>query len=167
MNNLYHRILFTWIIVISNLAGIHAFAENISLSDSLITDDYVYEYTFSDFDKAQQIMEKLRERKTLSPHRMDIVEGDLYFNTGKYYQALKFYKRALESDSVKANDKLYMEQVHRMISSYDCLHDELKKADYVKLLLQKAKACGNKEMESIALFNMGKMIYYQEDKKQG
>lgn len=63
MNNLYHRILFTWIIVISNLAGIHAFAENISLSDSLITDDYVYEYTFSDFDKAQQIMEKLRERK--------------------------------------------------------------------------------------------------------
>jgi putative uncharacterized protein (fragment) len=167
MNNLYHRILFTWIIVISNLAGIHAFAENISLSDSLITDDYVYEYTFSDFDKAQQIMEKLRERKTLSPHRMDIVEGDLYFNTGKYYQALKFYKRALESDSVKADDKLYMEQVHRMISSYDCLHDELKKADYVKLLLQKAKACGNKEMESIALFNMGKMIYYQEDKKQG
>ncbi|WP_302773595.1 helix-turn-helix domain-containing protein [Parabacteroides johnsonii] len=112
-------------------------------------------------------MEKLRERKTLSPHRMDIVEGDLYFNTGKYYQALKFYKRALESDSVKADDKLYMEQVHRMISSYDCLHDELKKADYVKLLLQKAKACGNKEMESIALFNMGKMIYYQEDKKQG
>ena len=115
MNNLYHRILFTWIIVISNLAGIHAFAENISLSDSLITDDYVYEYTFSDFDKAQQIMEKLRERKTLSPHRMDIVEGDLYFNTGKYYQALKFYKRALESDSVKADDKQYMEQVHRMI----------------------------------------------------
>lgn len=167
MNYLYHRILFTWIILASSFAGMHAFAENIPLPDSLITDDFVYEYTFSDFDKAQQIMEKLRGRKALPLFRLDIVEGDLYFNTGKYYQALKFYKRALKSDSVKADDRLYMEQVHRMISSYDCLHDELKKANYVKLLLQKAKECGNREMESIALFNMGKMVYYQEDKQQG
>ena len=35
------------------------------------------------------------------------------------------------------------------------------------MLLQKAEQCGNKEMKSIALFNMGKMIYYQEDKPRG
>lgn len=53
-----------------------------------------------------------------------------------------------------------------MVSCYDCLHDEVRKADYVKQLLEKAEACGNKVMQSVALFNMGKMIYYQEDKEQ-
>ena len=33
-------------------------AEILSLPDSLITDDNVYKYTFSDFDKAQQVMEQ-------------------------------------------------------------------------------------------------------------
>ena len=41
-------------------------AEILSLPDSLITDDNVYKYTFSDFDKAQQVMEQLRKRKSLS-----------------------------------------------------------------------------------------------------
>lgn len=137
------------------------------LTDSLLTDDAVYEYTFSDFDKAVQIMKELRKRNTLSEYRMDITEGDLYFNTGRYLQALKYYKRVMESDSVKNDGNAYMEQVHRMISSYDCLHDETQKAHYVELLLKKAEECGNREMKSIALFNMGKMLYYQEDKPRG
>lgn len=137
------------------------------LPDSLLTDDYVYEYTFSDFDKAVRIMKELRQREALSQYRMDVTEGDLYFNTGRYLQALKYYKRVMESDSVKTDDKAYMEQVHRMISCYDCLHDEARKTTYVKLLLQKAEQCGNLEMKSIALFNMGKMLYYQEDKPRG
>lgn len=138
-----------------------------ALPDSVLTDDYVYEYTFSDFDKAVRIMEELRKRKTISSYRLDVTEGDLYFNTGRYLQALKFYKRVMESDSVRSSDKEYMEQVHRMISSYDCLHDEVRKAEYVRLLLQKAEECGNMEMKSVALFNMGKMLYYQEDKPRG
>lgn len=140
---------------------------NIAIPDSLLTEDYIYEFTFSDFPKAVRIIELMRERKLLPLYRLDIAEGDLYFNTGKYYQGLKYYHRALESDSVRSNDTDYMEQLHRMISSYDCLHDEVKKAHYVKLLLQKSKACGNIEMQSVALFNMGKMLYYQEDRQRG
>ena len=138
-----------------------------SLPDSLITDDNVYKYTFSDFDKAQQVMEQLRKRKSLSMFRMDVVEGDLYFNVGQYYKALKFYKRALDSDSVRNNDKNYMEQVHRMISCYDCLHNENKKSLYVYLLLKRAEQCGDKAMQSVALFNLGKMLYYQGNKEKG
>lgn len=167
MNNLYRILVFTWLIVIASFNVTHVHAVSNSLPDSLITDDYVYEYTFSDFDKAVQIMKELRKRDTYSQFRMDVTEGDLYFNTGRYLQALKYYKRVLESDSVRNNDKEYMEQVHRMISCYDCLHDEVKKANYVRLLLRKAEQCGNMEMKSIALFNMGKMVYYQEDKLRG
>lgn len=160
-------IAFIWMAVVTGLIGTPAFSANTPLPDSLLTDDYVYEYTFSDYDKAVQIMKELRKRNTYSQYRLDVTEGDLYFNTGRYLQALKYYKRVLESDTVRGSDKEYMEQVHRMISCYDCLHDEAKKADYVRLLLQKAEQCGNKEMKSIALFNMGKMIYYQEDKPRG
>ena len=137
------------------------------LPDSLLTEDYIYEYTFSDLDKAVRIIREMRKRKLLAVHRLDIAEGDLYFNTGRYNQALVYYQQALDCDSVRNNDEDYMDQLHRMVSSYDCLHDEAKKAQYVELLLQKAKACGNTAMQSVALFNMGKMLYYQEDKERG
>lgn len=160
--------MLAWgLIVTATLNITDAHAKSNSLPDSLLTDDYVYEYTFSDFDKAVQIMKELRKRDTYSQFRLDVTEGDLYFNTGQYLQALKYYKRVMESDTVRNSDKEYMEQVHRMISCYDCLHDEAKKANYVELLLQRAEQCDNKEMKSIALFNMGKMIYYQEDKPRG
>ena len=60
-----------------------------------------------------------------------------------------------------------MEQVHRMISCYDCLHNENKKAQYVDLLLKRAELCDDKAMQSVALFNMGKMLYYQGNKDKG
>ena len=142
-------------------------ADNTHLPDSLITDDYVYDYTFSDFGKAERIMQELRKRKKLPGFKLDVVEGDLYFNTGHYYRALKFYRNALESDSVRLDDNRLMEQIHRMISLYDCLHNETKKAQYVELLMKKAQQCGNKGMQSVAMFNMGKMLYYQGNKDKG
>ena len=66
-----------------------------SLPDSLLTEDAVYEYTFTDFPLAQQIMDELRLRKSLPDYRLDMTEGDIYFNNGYYSQALKYYPRAL------------------------------------------------------------------------
>ncbi|WP_455584081.1 helix-turn-helix domain-containing protein [Bacteroides sp.] len=140
---------------------------NAILPDSLLTEDYLYEFTFSDVNKAHQIINQMRARKKLPTHRLDIAEGDLYFNTGYYYQALPFYKRALQSDSVQMNSLDYMEQLHRMISSYDCLHNDEKKMQYIELLLKKSQEVGNQEMQSVAYFNMGKTLYYQADKKRG
>lgn len=88
-------------------SGTHALDTDTPLPDSLITEDHVYEYTFSDFDKATEIMAELRRRNSLPRFRMDMTEGDLYFNTGHYLQALKFYRRALESDSVRRDDRQY------------------------------------------------------------
>lgn len=163
----YRIFVFMWLIVAAGLHATHTHAANTSLPDSLLTDDYVYEYTFSDFDKAERIMQELRKRKSLPDFKLDATEGDLYFNTGHYYRALKFYKRALENDSVRLDDNRQMEQIHRLISCYDCLHNETKKAQYVDMLMKKAEQCGNKEMQSVAMFNMGKMLYYQGNKDKG
>ena len=155
------------------MAGTNAFAENKSLPenqslpDSLITDDCVYEYTFSDFDKAERIMKELRKRKSLPDYRLDVTEGDLYYNRGLFYKALKYYKRALDNDSVRLNDERFMDQIHRMISLYDYLHNDVAKAQYVDMLLKKAEQCGNAPMKAVGLFNMGKMLYYQGNKDKG
>lgn len=148
-------------------AGTTEPAETDALPDSLITDDYVYEYTFSDFPLACRIMEQLRLRKKLPAHRLDLVEGDLYYNGGYNYRALKNYRSALESDSVRRNDEDYMDLLHRMITIYDALHNEQKKAEYVNLLMNKAQATGNHAMHAIALFNMGKMVYYEGNRNRG
>lgn len=172
MKSLYH-ILSIGMIMIACLTTANAFAENKSLPDnqplpdSLITDDNVYEYTFSDFDKAERIMQELRKRKSLPDYRLDITEGDLYYNRGYYYRALKLYKRALDNDSIRLNDDRYMEQLHRLISLNDYLHNDVAKAQYVEMLLKKARQCGNDAMKSVALFNMGKMVYYQGNKDKG
>lgn len=150
-----------------SLPANQSLSENQSLPDSLITDDSVYEYTFSDFDKAQRIMKELRKRKSLPDYRLDVTEGDLYYNRGFFNKALKFYKRALDNDSVRLNDERFMDQIHRMISLYDYLNNDVAKAQYVDMLLKKAEQCGNAPMKAVALFNMGRMLYFQGNKNKG
>lgn len=142
-------------------------AQSLSGVEGPLTEDKVYEYTFSAPEKAEQIIKLLRKQKRIAGHELDITEGDFYFNTGKYHQALNFFQRALNSDPVTADSRTFMELLHRMISCYDCLHDESKKAQYIGLLLKKAEQTGDEAMKSIALFNMGKMVYNQGNKQAG
>ncbi|MCD7938455.1 MAG: helix-turn-helix transcriptional regulator [Tannerellaceae bacterium] len=142
-------------------------AVHTDIPDSLLTKDHVYEYTFSDPEKAHRIVDLMRKRKSAPEFKLDIIEGDLYFNNRKASEALVFYTRALNSDSVRNDAYEYMQQLHRMISCYDALHDVSNKTLYVKRLLDKAEETGNREMKSVALFSMGKMIYDEEDKLRG
>lgn len=144
-----------------------ALADSASLPDSVLTLDHVYKYTFTDFERAQQIMEVLRKKRSAPEYELDTAEGDLYYNSGNIYQALRFYSRALESRQVREDAQLYMEHIHRMISCYDSQHNQIKKAQYVELLLKKAKACGDEAMQSVALFHMGRMLYYEGNKERG
>lgn len=106
----------------------------------------------------------MRRRKTLSLWKFDYTEGDLDYNTGRYRETLKHYKAALESRHVQSNDTLQMELLYRQISCHDWLHNESSKMRCVKLLMNLARKTGHRPMESIALFNMGKSLYYQGDK---
>lgn len=137
------------------------------LPDSLFTIDQIYNYTFTDYDKSVAIARQMRQRKLEPAFKLDMAEGDLHFNNGKYHQALTFYSRALESDSVAHNDERTLKLLHRFISVYDALHNEQKKAQYIDKLLHKAREAGDPVMESIAQFNMGKMLYEQKDKERG
>lgn len=137
------------------------------LPDSILTENHIYKYLYTDRAKSERIMVEMRSRGTLPAWELDYIEGDLNYNTGRHREALKHYSAALESRHAKGNDTLRMELLHRRISCYDGLHDEVNKMRCVNGLMALAKKLGDKPMESIALFNMGKSLHYQGDKERG
>ncbi|MCD8045041.1 MAG: helix-turn-helix transcriptional regulator [Tannerellaceae bacterium] len=155
-------LLFAFLLPFLQVSG-----KTIEIPDSLLTVDHVYEYTFSDPEKAHRIIDLMRKQKSEPEFKLDITEGDLYSNQRRYKDALVYYTNALNSDSVQNNDVYYMELLNRMITCYSGLNDNEKNTEYIERLLDKATETGNREMKSIALFNMGQMIYYQADKSRG
>lgn len=141
-----------------------AHAATTALPDSILNEDYIYKYIYTDRDRSEQIMREMRRREILPLWELDYIEGDLNYNTGRRREALQHYGAALKSRHVQDNDTLQMELLHRQISCYDGLHDESSKMRCVKQLMNVAKKSGHRPMESIALFNMGKSLYYQGDK---
>ncbi len=151
---------------LANASFAHATEEDISLNINTISEDSVYKYTFTDFNKASLLMKELREAEKLPTYTLDITEGDLYYNTGHPYIALKFYNRALDSDSVRLSTSNEMKVLHRLISCYDYLKLDAQKKKCVELLLEKSKESDDAAMYSTALFELGKMIYYQGEKER-
>lgn len=137
------------------------------LPDSILNEDYIYKYLYTDYAKSEQIMAEMRRRGMRPAWELDYLEGDLNYNIGRNHRALKYYNAALGSAHVQDNDTVRMELLHRQISCYDGLHDEVNKMRCIEQLMALAKNSGNKPMESIALFNLGKSLHYQGSKERG
>ena len=137
--------------------------ETAFLPDSVLTEEQVYLHLFTDRSLSERIMSEMRRRGTLPDWELDYLEGDLYYNTGRSREALKFYSSALASRHAAGDARLRMELLHRQISCYDALHDEAGRVRCVEELMTLARAEGDEAMESIALFNLGKSLYYQGD----
>ena len=157
-----HRKMRIWLCsLVCGLWAMPLLANRSALPDSLITEDKVYEFTFSDTPLAERIMMELRKKGKQATHELDITEGDLYYNTGRFIIAASFYKNALAAKAVKRDEQMTMKLLHRLISCYDGLYDEKRKAETVKLLMQNAQEAGDSGMESIALFYLGKSLHEQ------
>ena len=149
------------------LAAVTARAGSEDIPDSLLTEDKVYELTFTDPDLAHRIVSAMRERTDISDYDLNILEGDLYVNNHKPVQALVHYRRTLGSDSVKGDAGNHMEVLHRMITCYDYLADEENKMRYARQLLDIAEAEGDAAMQAIARFTIGKSFYQQRNTEEG
>lgn len=154
---------FLLIFITALIAG----AAPLPAKESEISEDKVYELMFTDYDAACRMMESLREEADLPDWQLDITEGDLHFNNGKARLALEFYTRASSAKEVAADKERELDLIHRRISCYDAIHDDAAKTALCQVLYEKAGAAGNAPFRSIALFNLGKTAYLQEDKQQG
>lgn len=153
--------------VLSGFAFAGSGQADASLPDSIVNEDHIYKYLYTDRSKSEQIMQEMRLRRICPVWKLDYIEGDLNYNTGRYHKALKHYKAALGSKHVKKNDTLRLELLHRQVSCYDGLHDETHKMRCIKAMIQLAQKLQDKPLESIAVFNMGKSLHEQGDKEQG
>ncbi len=111
-------------------------------------------------------MAELRKQGKQSAYELDIAEGDLYYNTGRFIMATHYYKNALADKPVKQDIQSKMKLLHRLISCYDGLYDEERKAQ-TWFLMRDAKQVGDKGMESIALYYLGKSLHEQGTKERG
>lgn len=118
-------ISFALRIILWLMMGFAAGRAQVVLPDSLLTVDHVYELIFTDPDMAQNIVMEMREREIEPETELDIVEGDILYNNDYFNKALVFYHKALEDDSLQGNPDEYLGVIHRLISCYDGLHDDI------------------------------------------
>lgn len=168
MDRLLHMKKPKWLLVfILGWWTIALFATGTVLPDSMVTEDKVYEYTFSDTPLAERIMAELRKQGKQVSYELDMTEGDLYYNTGRFIMATRFYKSALSARAVKQDATKKMKLLHRLISCYDGLYDEEEKSKTIRQLIHEAKLANDMGMESIALFYLGKSLHEQDSKERG
>ena len=168
MDRLLHIKKTKWLLVfILGWWTIALFATGTVLPDSMVTEDKVYEYTFSDTPLAERIMAELRKQGKQVSYELDMTEGDLYYNTGRFIMGTRFYKSALSARAVKQDATKKMKLLHRLISCYDGLYDEEEKSKTIRQLIHEAKLANDMGMESIALFYLGKSLHEQDSKERG
>ena len=77
MDRLLHMKKTKWLLVfILGWWTIALFATGTVLPDSMVTEDKVYEYTFSDTPLAERIMAELRKQGKQVSYELDMTEGD-------------------------------------------------------------------------------------------
>lgn len=144
MRDLYRIPALIWLITIASLSKANVLADNNSLPDSLITDDYVYGYTFSDLDKAESI---IRLAALYETHEKDIIiqkqGSDVYIRNLwlgltasiivlssailycgiKYYRKIRFKNNAL----IRNIDRMlyYKEELYRVKDTNFTLEEKI------------------------------------------
>lgn len=124
------------------------------------------EYARKDSGKSRRIMERLREAGKLSPFALDLADGDVCYNAGDYYGAMRHYNAALER-SEAVDDSVSMVLLYRLVRCYDRVDNDMMKTRCLERLLDKARIGRDDGMEAVALFSMGRMLYGHGDKPKG
>lgn len=141
--------------------------------DSMINEDGVYYYLFTEPAKSEYVMEQLRKRgsdtqgNVLSEMDLDFLEGDMYYNTARHIAAIHYYKQAMElAEKNKDSDNRFA-LLHRLISCYDATGMMLEKMKTAEKMHSAALEEGNKPMEAISLFEMGLSMSRRSNQADG
>jgi len=102
-------------------------------------------------------LDKLREIPGLPLYQLNRIEGDIHFNQGDYFEALKFYKRALYDQEATPNDDFQMKIIKRLFLCYDYTDNFQRMAYYADRLGELALKNHNKTMTAISDFCQAKV----------
>jgi AraC-like DNA-binding protein/Ca2+/Na+ antiporter len=168
IKHINNEIIATFICVSLFLLFLPCYASAKKVADKSQRDvDLVYEYTFTDINKAKKIMDEMRRNKERPEYELNLIEGDLYFNRGKYFEALRLYKRAYHDKSLDEKKVKPAELLRRIIMSYDGTRNNTMALYYSHQLLKRGNEANDNAMKSIATFSIGKIIHFKGEKQKG
>lgn len=127
----------------------------------------IYDYTLINSRKAQQLFDSLRKSRVLEPWKANEIQGDIYFNSGNNFEAVKFFKRSLYDDALQDNDSLRMKMIRRLLMCYDYTGNVRGLTYYTHLLSTLAQKHHSRAMLAVSLFNQGKLARLAGHKRLG
>lgn len=118
-------------------------------------------------EKAIDILKELKRRKAYKPYDLSFMEGDLHFDRGNIFEALKYYKRIIFDEDVKNNYNIQKYVTYRMLFCYRIINDMpnfFYQAARLYSLATKSKDSG---MLAIATFAKGEEQCIKGNNKKG
>lgn len=140
-------------------------ADDAQLPDSIISIEHTYCCIVTEPEKAQQIMDELKRRKTDKEWELDWCQADLYYNTGKYRLATHYFERTGKYDEVKNNDQLLMGLLSTMMECYRMNNDMEKAMQTAIEAIRLAKELDDKAEIGRAYQFMGIITFRQNNEK--
>ena len=109
----------------------------------------------------------LRKLGIVPEHRLNALEGDLCFKRGRYFDALKFYKRASYDVHVRDSLDFMKEMEYRKILCYEKIEDISRMVQYVESLSGLAEKTSDSQYMAVVGFFQAKIDYYRGYKDLG
>ena len=146
-----------------------AMLPSVAGANSLQTDNRFWEteYTLVGYNRNKQYIQQQRKEKKQPEHRLNSMEGDLCFRRGLYFEALKFYKRAMYDKNVTDSIDFIQSMEFRQILCYDRINNISLLSVLVDQLYETSYKTDNKTFLAVAQFFKGKINYYQGKKNEG
>lgn len=127
----------------------------------------IYRSALTDFARAKHLIGQLRNETTFSEHDLNLIEGDIHFNRGDYFQAINFYKRAIYDPALEDSIAFRETLLVRIIPCYLTFSDAHNMKHFCDELSDLASRTRNTAHQAFALFYLGRMYHLSEDKQQG
>ena len=139
----------------------------IVVPDSLLDVKKSYLFFITSPDTAQAIINTLRERKAVPEWRLDLAEGDMYYNARRYLTALTYYNKVDGREEISDSTHIQLIILKRMMDCYDELLDSDHLVRTLMRLRNLAERNHNKAFEAMTYFTSGKWHHTNGQKKLG
>ena len=139
----------------------------IVVPDSLLDVKKSYLFFITSPDTAQAIINTLRERKAAPDWRLDLAEGDMYYNARRYLTALTYYNKVDGREEISDSIHIQLIFLKRMMDCYDELLDSDHLVRTIMRLRNLAERNHNKAFDAMTYFTSGKWHHINGQKELG
>ena len=139
----------------------------IVVPDSLLDVKKSYLFFITSPDTAHAIINTLRERKAVPEWRLDLAEGDMYYNARRYLTALTYYNKVDGREEISDSIHIQLIFLKRMMDCYDELLESNHLVRTLMRLRTLAERNHNKAFEAMTYFTSGKWHHINGQKDLG